>query len=358
MASEIIPSTSASGKRYDLLTIPMASSSSRHKPIAALIGSDLRGFDRFAARLDNLLLDPTLKHLYDVFISTDARSLSCAESHGLLPHAHVRWYGESPDTSAAMLRAFGPLKTGVSPHHLHQWWRLEHAWKSMERREKARGEQYAVVIRLRSDLRLPVPLAVDFSQLVKQPEQLVMRGDWVFWGARSAVRAAILEYVVALPHFHRVGQRAYMPLPYRQMVRVGPTGLSAGMLGWLKFPKESPARRFGFAGGCVGSAACVVSHVQRHLNELEVFDASGAWAKMRPDELVSVRDGWWRWDGIPDNEKYFMFHVLNRSLVPVPMLDVQNRASPPDKRISFLGKANGLLLPERHHANCSCVCRV
>lgn len=330
----------------------------RHKAIAALIGSDLRGFDRFTLRLDDLLLDPKLKDQYDVFISTDARSLACAEARGLLPHAHVKWYGESPDTSAAILRAFGPLKPGVSPHHLHQWWRLEHAWKSMERREKVRREEYAVVVRLRSDLRLPMPLAVDLSHLVRHPEHLVMRGDWVFWGARSAVRAAILEYVVALPYFHRVGQRAYMPLPYRQMVQVGPAGLSAGMLGWLKFPKESPARRFGFAGSCVGSSACVVSHAQRHLAALEAFDASEAWATLRPDELVSVRDGWWRWDGIPDNEKYFMYHVLNRSLVPVPMLDLENRVSPPERKISFLGKANGLLLPERHHPNCSCVCQV
>lgn len=330
----------------------------RHSPIAALIGSDLRGFDRFLSRLDDLLMDTTLRDQYDVFISTDARSLACAESHSLLPNSHVSWYGASPDTSAAMRRAFGPLKTGVSTHHLHQWWRLEHAWKSMERREAARGEEYELVIRLRTDLRLPAPLAVDYSHLIRHPEQLVMRGDWVFWGARTAVHAAILGYVAALPHFHRVGQRAYMPLPYRQMVKVGASRLSAGMLGWLKFPKQSPSRRFGFTGSCVGSTACVVGHAQQHLAALEAFDASEAWAMLRSEELVSVRDGWWHWDDIPDNEKYFMFHVLNHSLVPVPMLDVENRAVPPEKHISFLGKSNGLLLPERHHPNCSCVCKV
>lgn len=334
-----------------------ASSAARaHPPIAALIGSDLRGFDRFIPRLEKLLISPDVA--YEVFISTDSHSLQCAQSHGLLPRTKVRWYGESPDTAASILHAFGPLKVGVSPHHLHQWWRLEHAWKHMEKHEHHRGEPYKVVIRLRSDLRLPAPLAVSFAELASHPSHLVMRGDWVFWGAREAVRAAILDYVTALPYFFRIGQRSYMPLPYRQMVNVGIGGLSAGMLGWLKFPKEAPSRPFGFAPGCVGSSACVVSHAKKHLDQLERFDASGAGAKLRPDELTSVRDGWWRWDGIPDNEKYFFYHVLNRSLVPVPMLDVQNRASPPEQRVSFLGRTNGLLLPERHHPNCSCVCQV
>ena len=58
------------------------------------------------------------------------------------------------------------------------------------------------------------------------------------------------------------------------------------------------------------------------------------------------------WDGIPDNEKYFMFHVLYRSLVPVPMLD-ENRAVCPEY---ILFASNWPLLPERHHPNCSCVC--
>ena len=31
---------------------------------------------------------------------------------------------------------------------------------------------------------------------------------------------------------------------------------------------------------------------------------------------AQVRDGWWKWDLIPDNEKYFFYHVLNSRLYP------------------------------------------
>ena len=116
--------------------------------IAALIGSDLRGFDRFAPRLDNLLASPAPSSV-DVFISTDARSLACAQKHSLLPRASVRWFSESPDTADAIRRAFGALPSSVSPHHLHQWWRLQHAWQAMARHEAhrravRRGEDAAV----------------------------------------------------------------------------------------------------------------------------------------------------------------------------------------------------------------------
>ena len=84
--------------------------------------------------------------------------------------------------------------------------------------------------------------------------------------------------------------------------------------------------------------------------------ASGAGPRLPASELISGRDGWWRWDGIPDNEKYFFYHVLNRSLVPCSFLELHNAHVPADKRVSFLGRANGLLMPERHHPNCTCVC--
>ena len=71
-----------------------------------------------------------------------------------------------------------------------------------------------------------------------------------------------------------------------------------------------------------------------------------------------MRDGWWHWDGIPDNEKHFFYHVLNRSLVPISFIELHNRRAPAGARVSFLGRADGLLLPERHHPNCTCVCNV
>lgn len=332
--------------------------------IAALIGSDLRGFDRFVVRLD-ALLEPPAAEPYDVFISTDAKSLACARQNNLLPRATVRWAGESPDTAAAILDAFGPLMRGVSPHHLHQWWRLRHAWQAMERHEQHRGGQrYATVIRLRSDLRLPSALQLAPTWATElhgdlANQALVMRGDWLFWGARDAVGTAILGYVDALPGFHRTGQRAYLPLPYRHMaLRVGVGGLGAGMLGWFKFPKHSASRPYAFNGQSAGSASGFVGHVTRHLAALEAFEARGDGKRLHAAEVFSTRDAWWRWDGIPDNEKYFFYHVLNRSLVPVSFLDLHNRNAPAEKRVSFLGRTNGLLLPERHHPNCSCVCHV
>ena len=98
--------------------------------------------------------------------------------------------------------------------------------------------------------------------------------------------------------------------------------------------------------------------LQRHLAELEAFDARGGGQRLGASEVFSARDAWWRWDGIPDNEKFFFYHVLNRSLVPVNFLDLYNRHALPDKRVTFLGRTNGLLLPERHHPNCTCVCQV
>ena len=147
-----------------------------------------------------------------------------------------------------------------------------------------------------------------------------------------------------------------MPMPYRHIAATSVGGLGAGILNWNKFPKRSDSRPFGFSQGCLGSNACVASHARSHLDELEAFDKSAAAMQLRPDEAISIRDGWWRWDGIPDNEKYFFFHVLNRSLIPVSFLDLFNHQAPAEAQVSFLGRSNGLLMPERHHPNCSCVC--
>ena len=64
----------------------------------------------------------------------------------------------------------------------------------------------------------------------------------------------------------------------------------------------TPASRWPYAGRT--SALClasVVRHARQHLAALESLNAavaSGA-LRLRADELVSVRDGWWRWDGTP-----------------------------------------------------------
>ena len=78
-------------------------------------------------------------------------------------------------------------------HHLHQWWRLRDAWNYMARHEQRRGELYRDVVRLRSDLRIPGPieLAPPWVTGLHGPtaeQSLVMRGDWIFWGRREAMR--------------------------------------------------------------------------------------------------------------------------------------------------------------------------
>jgi len=275
-----------------------------------------------------------------------------------LPRAAVVWAAESPDTLAAIGRAFGRLHPSASPHHLHQWWRLRHAWLAMEKHEQQRGKQYATVVRLRTDLRLPAALDLapaSAKALLDDRRSLVMRGDWIFWGARGAVDVAINGYVAALPDFHRLGQRVYMPLRYRHMVEVGAAGLGAGMFQWFKFPKETPQRPYGFTTKALNPSA-FVTHVRRWMHELEAFEARGDGPRLPVNALLSGRDAWWKWDGIPDNEKHFFYHVLNRSLVPRNFLELHNSVAPAAQRVTMMGKTNGLLLPERHQPNCSCVC--
>ena len=336
--------------------------------VAALIGSDLRAFAQFSERLDDLFVGGAPYH---VFISTDARSLACAKENRLLKKPYIIWAGESPNTSAAILDALGPLEKsrGQHYHHLHQWWRLRHAWQHMERRERQRGALYEHVVRLRSDMRLPRPLELAPTHVsgLHGPAgemALVMRGDWIFWGRREPMRVA-LEYVDELPRMHAIGQTHYMPLPWRHMLAVGPTGLSAGLFGWLKFPKATPERPFGLNGRALSSSTALTAHIHEHLSSLEAFERSlsrrgpaGA-PRLAPSELISGRDGWWHWDGIPDNEKYFLYHVLNRSLYPrANMIDLYNHGVPAAARVTFLSNDKGLLVPEqiRHHASCTCVC--
>ena len=330
--------------------------------VAVLIGSDLRAFSTFVKRLDALFVD---QEPFDAFISTDGRSLACARRNRLIDRPYVRSVGETPDTAEAILRALGPLPKGVSSHHLHQWWRLKDAWRMMERQERRRnGEAYAWAMRLRSDMRLPAPLelAPASARALRGPSAeraLIMRGDWVFWGRREAVRLA-LEYVDMLPYYHRVGQLKYLELPYRHMVAAGPAALTAGLLNWLKFPRQTSTLTAGFPDASISNTVRIVDHARSHLRELEAFHASGKAARLPASQAFSARDQWWRWNGIPDNEKFFFLHVLNRSLVPINMIDVFNFGRPRGATVSFLGKESGLLIPERirHSENCTCICDV
>ena len=65
---------------------------------------------------------------------------------------------------------------------------VAHRWRGLEAHELQRGSQYATVVKLRSDLQhLPVPLPL-LDRYARA--ELFMRGDWLFWGGRQAMRAA------------------------------------------------------------------------------------------------------------------------------------------------------------------------
>ena len=361
------------GLNADLLDLPM----SRHlstpdASVAALIGSDLRAMDVFVKRLDDLLVGGTPFHAY---ISTDRKSIACTTRHRLLRRRYIAWVGETPDTALAMARAFGPhTYLHMTPtHQLHQWWRLRHAWTNMAEHEHARGKPYEYVIRGRTDLRLPfpIPLVPDFVEGLhgaNADRTLVMRGDWIFWGRRKAMAVA-LEYVDVLPHFQHLGQKAYLPLPWRHMHAVGAEGLGAGLVGWLRFPRKSRTRPFGFLPtNCSppnpGTRIAEFLNLPRRVDELEAWSASAEAkhiaAQRDSPEVYSYRDPW-MWNAAVDNEKFFFYHVLNRSLYPVNAMDVLNKYSAKHKlkaHVAFSNYKFGMLLPEniRHHPNCTCVC--
>ena len=305
-------------------------------PFAVLIGSDLRAFDAFLPRLDDLLrvAGSDRPAEYDAFVSTDADSHACASVAGQFERPYIRWVGVTPNTSRSMEEDAGPWRPMASPHHLHQWWRLAHAWGAMERyearrsveharrgrppadsegKEEGRGgggaehahaksgqannrsaAEYTHVIRLRTDLRLPAPfdpLSASVRGLMPGSDahwrrSLVMRGDWIFWGARPAMKQAIhpslltmvltcllayietpprpsrkqaiLGYVAELRRFNMLGQHAYLPLPWRHLLDVGARGLGAGLFGWISFPSRSADRPWGFTNAEIYSVRCAL----------------------------------------------------------------------------------------------------
>ncbi|KAL1526519.1 hypothetical protein AB1Y20_015229 [Prymnesium parvum] len=322
--------------------------------VAVLIGSELRGLDQFISQMDDLFVG-SLK--YDVFISTDNRSMECVAFHGLFAlQQHVRWIGNVGDTDS-MVRQALHLTAAVPIAHLHQFWRLQHAWGAMQRHESKRGKEYRHVMRIRTDLYLPRPIDLMPSWVPELHGEnasvsLVMRGDWIFWGRREAMQV-MMEFVKALPWMHAVGQQHYMPMPWRHILAVGVKGLAAGMFTWINFPKRSARLPFGFDNA--NSIEAIVKHIKNHLTELEEFEASRHSAHLQPHELTSGREGWWRWNLTPDPEKYLFYFVLSRSLFPrISFIELYNRQALASTRVSL----GSLLLKSRHHRNCTCICKV
>ena len=323
--------------------------------VAVLIAGQLRVFDRFRQRLDHLFDDGVN---FDAFISTDGPSLLCGWNASWFGRGYIRWVGETPEVMLAAMRLVFSRIPRQHTTHLVQWWRLRDAWNRMERHESFRRTGYEYVVRLRSDLRLPRPLPTTWKdELIGRQLRLVMRGDWIFWGRREAMRIA-LEYVDALPQFHALGQRSYLPLPWRHMLAAASgsqNGLAAGMVTWFRYPLHNETLRpFGFTIYDAAFPNAIVKHIRSHLHALEARDADPN-TRLAPSEVFSIRDSWWKWDFAgPDNEKYFMYHILNRTLFPRIMLDLYNENATADNGgvIGFTKGNNTLLLPERHGSLC------
>lgn len=323
-----------------------ASASPSSSGTAVLIGSVLRAFTHFArARLRHLFEDG---RDYSVFISTDNASLACLhdwrrDSGG---DGTLVWAAESPDPAVQLGKVLGPL-VGGPWSHLIQWHRLLHAWRALERYEGQRrgGVQFAMVYKLRTDLYLPLPLPVRPEGTATPPNAIWMRGDWLFWGRREAM-ATCVDFVHVLPEYMRLGDKAYLPVPWRKLLAVGEHGLHAGFYGWLWYPKKSESRSWGFTEAILGNKGSFLRHIQTHLDELEAFELSDRPATLRPPhDLVTQKPQWFP-NEFPENEKLFYYHVVLRGLQPRAALKVLPNVS--------MHGARGLLLPHRKSCLCKC----
>ena len=106
-------------------------------------------------------------------------------------------------------------------NHLHQWWRIRDAWNHMREEERTR-HSYEMAACIRTDLELPLPLPITRME----PDELVMRGNWVFWGTRSAMDTAV-RFNDEIPRFHSIGQDAYIPLPWKHIITLSEDDLSS-----------------------------------------------------------------------------------------------------------------------------------
>lgn len=216
--------------------------------IAVLFASRLPALQRFEASFDRLL-KPSLR--YDSFISTDNQSMACLravrqQSSSVFVQS-IRWSSITPDPVQALNATVGPL-TSASHHWLPlvQWIRLRHAWMAMERHEARRRVAYCTVVKLRTDLHLTLPLAISPENVCahRRPPLLFMRGDWIFWGARAVMVIAV-GFAEALSHYKHLGDKAYLPIPWRHLLdHVGADGLAreVGFWHWLRFPSAAPSR--------------------------------------------------------------------------------------------------------------------
>ena len=264
--------------------------------VSILIGSQLRVWDKFAPKLSALCATPC-----DIFISSDHKSVACARNGPSM--SNIRYMGVTPNTTEQILHLMPNLHTF---DHLHQWWRIRDAWNHMRAEELRTEHAYETVACIRTDLQLPLPLPITRMA----PDELVMRGDWVFWGARSAMDTAV-RFSDEIPRYHNVGQHAYIPLPWKHMLTLSEDDLSSGMLTWLKYPRHV------FSSADVANARTIRLKIASSISTLETLPVT--------KNGISGRDGWWKWNHAPDGEKFFFYHVLHNKLRPRNFLTLVRR---------------------------------
>jgi len=340
---------------------------------AVLFAGELRAADRFEVRANDLLEPRTL---YDSFISTDERSRTCF-TNGLLARRpaskfadSVRWIAVTPDPMVGLNTMIGPINNHTKNwRHLIQWWRLQHAWQGMEQHEGRRGALYSVVIKLRTDLLLPTPLTLfpPGAPLKRHRERLLfMRGDWFFWGMRSAMAIAV-DFLQQLPLYKRVGDRAYLPIPWRELLEAGPQGLAdeVGFWQWQWYPQWSAVRPFGLNRSMLGDRRIFLAHVRANLEQLKTFEVLRAEVLRAESDMLTGKPQSWP-HAFPENEKLFFYHVVSRGLRPWsaciapgtkrPWSTLKPELRPSGQPYSLGERLNRLLLWERKKPFCDCEC--
>ena len=340
--------------------------------LAVLLASQLRALDRALPRLDDLFVPA---HQFDSFVSTDNRSLFCLQA--LMTQRpdsifvrSVRWHQATPTPERALEDLIGPLDRGPWGH-LVQWMRLQHAWRGMERHEANRGASYTVVVKMRTDVLLPTPLLLGpLRQSMWQKPLLFMRGDWFFWGSRAVVERAV-EFADALPRYMRLGDAAYLPIPWRRLLSFGPEGLSshASFWSWLWYPRHTQARPWAFAPHTLGNASAFLAHVRAHLDALESYELGDerlGWppsehlnaSRAAPDRMVTNKPGSFS-AAYPENEKCFVHHLWTRGVAPrSACIDPSsNQTWAILRQDSTTGRQlSRILLWERKRKWCDCAC--
>lgn len=308
------------------------------KRVAVLIPGQLRFLTSFVNTTLNRLLDRT--DAFDGFVSTDEASLRCLRGMQL---RYIAWADVTPNTSTLAADVGIPSSTPRSEWAvLIQFQRLRHAWLGMAEHEARRGELYTTVVKLRTDLRgFPVPLplhaltgdrpqrrgAGTTTGAGVAPELFVwLRGDWFFWGERRAMERMVDLVATTLPTLcartAKVGDDAYWPLPWRQLLQVGENRLSGQFWSWLRYPKQTPLRPFGFTEVHLGSARAMITRLNESVDALEEMDRSGNVPSRPSDTLTHQPFNTNRYakSGVmhtPSPEKMILYHVLSRGLVPL-----------------------------------------